>query len=72
MEDTRAVSGWLGAQELLTGQVKSVDEVIEAIDAVTANDLARVAQDLFRADRLALGLVGPYRSPKRFAPLLSF
>ncbi len=70
MEDTRSVSGWLGAQELLSRHVRTVDEVVEAIDAVTTEDLRRVARNLFRTERLALAIVGPYRSDRRFAPLL--
>lgn len=70
MEDTRSVSGWLGAQELLNRHVRTVDEVVEAIDAVTTEDLRRVARTLFRTERLALAIVGPYRSDRRFAPLL--
>lgn len=70
MEDTRSVSGWLGVQELLTGRIRTVDEVVAAIDAVTAADLSRVANDLFRPDRLALAVVGPYRGEKRFQSLL--
>jgi predicted Zn-dependent peptidase len=70
MEDTRSVSGWLGVQELLTGKVKSVDDVVEQVDAVTVEDLRRVANDLFRTERLAMAIVGPFRSEKRFAPLL--
>ena len=70
MEDTRSVSGWLGVQELLTGKVRSVDEVVETVEAVTTDDLRRVANDLFRTERLAMAIVGPFRSDKRFAPLL--
>ncbi len=70
MEDTRSVSGWLGAQELLNRHVRTVDEVVEAIDAVTTEDLRRVARTLFRTERLALAIVGPYRSDRRFASLL--
>lgn len=70
MEDTRAVSGWLGVQELLTGRVRTVDEVVESVEAVTTDDLRRVATDLFAGDRLGMALVGPFRSEKRFASLL--
>jgi predicted Zn-dependent peptidase len=70
MEDTRSVSGWLGVQELLTGRVRSVDEVVETVEAVTTDDLRRVADDLFRTERLAVAIVGPFRSDKRFVPLL--
>jgi predicted Zn-dependent peptidase len=70
MEDTRSVSGWLGVQELLLGRVRTVDEVVEQIERVTTDDLRRVANDLFRTERLAMAVVGPFRSDKRFAPLL--
>lgn len=70
MEDTRSVSGWLGVQEILAGRVRTVDEVVESIEAVTTDDLRRVANDLLRSDRLAMAVVGPFRSDRRFAPLL--
>lgn len=35
MEDTRAVAGWIGSQELLLDEIKTVDEIVERIDAVT-------------------------------------
>jgi predicted Zn-dependent peptidase len=70
MEDTRSVSGWIGAQELLTGEVRSVDDVVEKVEAVTTDDLRRVARALFRPETLNVAIVGPFRSAKRFLPLL--
>ena len=70
MEDTRSVSGWLGIQELLLGRVRTADEVVEVLDAITADDVARVARDLFLTDQLSLAIVGPFRGNKRFASLL--
>ena len=70
LEDTRAVAGWLGGQELLLGRVYSLDEVVALLDAVTADDLRRVAAALLVTDQLYLALVGPFRSDRRFAPLL--
>lgn len=70
MEDTRAVSGWLGAQELLLGQVKSVDEAVEEMERVTVEDLKRIANVLLVSDQLYFAAVGPFRSDKRFAALL--
>ncbi|MGH2598073.1 MAG: M16 family metallopeptidase [Dehalococcoidia bacterium] len=71
MEDTRSVSGWVGVQELLTGEVRSVDDVVEQVEAVTTEDLWRLANALFRTEALNVALVGPYRSEKRFQPLLT-
>lgn len=72
LEDSRAVAGWLGSQELLLGRVSPVDEVIGRIDAVTAEDVARVAQRVLTEDRLKLAVVGPHRGDKAFHKLLRF
>ena len=70
MEDTRAVSSWIGSQELLTGTVKTVDEVVEQIDAITAEEVQRVACTLIKPERLNLAVVGPFRSDRPFYRLL--
>jgi len=71
MEDSRAVSSWNGGQELLRREIRSVDDVVNAIDAVTAQDIQRVAQDVIRDEKANLAVVGPYRSEDRFARLLA-
>jgi predicted Zn-dependent peptidase len=65
MEDTRSVSSWLGAQELLWGEVKTPEEIVKAIDQVNEDDVQRVA------DKLNLAVVGPYKSEGRFLSLLT-
>ena len=71
MEDTRSVSGWIGAQELLLDAVRSVDDVVAEMEAVTLDDLQRVARAILDPARLHLAVVGPYRSDRRFAGLLN-
>jgi len=70
MEDTRSVVGWMGAQELLLGRIMTVDEVVEIIEAVTPDDLHRIARSLYVPERLSLALVGPLKDGDRFAQLL--
>jgi len=71
MEDTRAVSGWLGGQEILTGEILSPEEVVARLDAVTPVDLERVLACILRREKLNLAIVGPHRSERRFLPLLN-
>lgn len=71
MEDTRAVASWLGGQELLRREILSVDEVLEVVDAVSAESLERVAQELWRPEVFRLAVVGPFRSASRFQKLLA-
>ena len=70
MEDTRAVAGWIGTQELHLGKMRSPEEVLSLVDAVTLEDIQRVAQTLLVTEKLNLAIVGPYRSNRRFLPLL--
>lgn len=59
MEDTRSVAGWLGSQELLTGEVLTVDEVVARIEAVTLDHLLAVGRRLLRPELATLAVVGP-------------
>lgn len=70
MEDTRNVSGWAGGQELLLGTVRTVEEAVAEMEAVTPDDLRRLAREILDPARFYLAVVGPYKSDKRFAALL--
>lgn len=71
LEDTRAVSSWTGAQELLRDKIMTVEEAVATIDGISAADIHRVAANTFTTERLRLAIVGPYRSEGRFLHLLS-
>ena len=66
MEDTRAVASWAGAQELLYDKVLTVDEVVEQVEAVTTDDVVRVANRYLTPEKVGLAVVGPYRSDRQF------
>ena len=70
MEDTRSVASWVGGQESLTGQILTVDEVLKEVDAVSADDVKRVAGQLLITEKLNLALVGPHRSDRGLHRLL--
>ena len=65
MEDTRAVSAWMGAQEMLLGEVVEVDEVAERVNGVGVDDVHRVANELLRTEELRMAVVGPHRGGAR-------
>ncbi len=70
MEDTRAVAAWAGSQQMLYGEVRTVDEVVERVDAITAEDAVDAAKTYLPTDKLMLAVVGPYRSDRRFQTML--
>lgn len=61
MDETRHVASWIGGQEALHDRVLTVDEALAAIDAVTVDDIQRVARDLIRDEGLRLAAVAPAR-----------
>jgi predicted Zn-dependent peptidase len=62
LEDPFAVATWFIRQVLLTPEVLDPDETLARIDAVEARDIQRLAQTLFREERLNLAVVGPFDS----------
>ena len=57
-------------RELLEGSAVEPDEVLAGLQAVTAEDVQRVAVDILGGE-LRLALIGPFDDPSRFEPLLS-
>ena len=70
MEDTRAVSGWMGNQETLLGRILDLDDVVERVNGVTLEELRRVANDILVTDKLNMAVVGPCRGKLRLQRLL--
>lgn len=73
LEDTMAVSGWFGRQEALGGERLTVEQIMERVAAIDAEELMRVAQQLFQAGQSRLAIVGPHkrRDEARFQALLA-
>ena len=72
LEDPRGMILYGLRTEVLEGRTREPDEVLAGLDAVTVDDIQRVAQDIVREDRLNLAVIGPFDDPARFEPLLSF
>ncbi len=72
MEDSRSVAAWLASQELLTGQVTTVEDAVTLIDRVGPDDVARAAGRVVDENLLKLAVVGPHRSSEALLKLLHF
>jgi predicted Zn-dependent peptidase len=72
LEDPKGMILFGLRNEVLEGTLREPDEVLAALDAVTIEDVQRVAQDIIREDRLNFALIGPFDDPERFEKLLAF
>jgi predicted Zn-dependent peptidase len=57
-------------KEVLEGRAPDPEEILAALDAVTADDVQRVAQDVIADERLRLALIGPFEDAQHFDALL--
>ncbi|MCA1724986.1 MAG: insulinase family protein, partial [Thermomicrobia bacterium] len=70
MEGSASVAMDVIRQELLRGRVRTPDERRAEVDAVTKEDVFRVANDLFKPERLHLAMCGPFDDPTHFESLV--
>jgi predicted Zn-dependent peptidase len=57
-------------REVLEKRLPDPSEVLAGLDAVTVEDVSRVAQELISADRFRLAVIGPFDDAARFESLL--
>ena len=70
LEGTGAVSQFLGQQELLAGPIMVADEVVAALEAVTAEAVREMAEEICRGG-LRAAVIGPFSKPQLFEKALA-
>ncbi len=72
LEDSEEYAHLMGKQALLYPKIESVDAILKKIDAVTADDVLRLARELFQEEKFRLALIGPFEDPAHFEKLLHY
>ena len=57
-------------REVLEGAAIEPEELLAGLDAVTAEDIHRVARDIIGGSGLRMALIGPFDEPEKFEQLL--
>ncbi len=70
MEDSWSVAARNGSHLMRYGRVIPVEQVVAEIEAVTLDDVQRVARRLITPDHLHLAIIGPYAEAQPFEALL--
>ena len=71
LEDSRAVAGFYGSQELLEKKIDTPEEVVEKIKKVTIEEVQDVAKRYFVNKGLNLAAIGNFDDGQRFEKLLA-
>jgi predicted Zn-dependent peptidase len=59
LENNASIADRIGLQLVLLGRVKSIDEMMAAIEAVTIDDVQRVAREMLAPEKLRFAIVAP-------------
>jgi predicted Zn-dependent peptidase len=65
LETTNGVAFWLTYQELLMGEIRSIEDELSLVDAVIAADIRRVANALLGAP-MQMAVIGPFTRDTSF------
>lgn len=72
LESSDAVASFVANQEISSGKILTPKEKFAKTNKVTADDLQRVANDIFVDNKLNLALIGPFKNKKAFEKILKF
>lgn len=70
MEDSESVAMILARHELLYEDIENYNDIAKAIDAVSMEDIKRIANELFQPEKIHLSVIGPYEGAERFEAVL--
>ena len=62
LEDSSALAGFYGKQEILGEKVKTPEEKLEEIKRVTLEDVLKVAREILQREKSSLAVIGPDKS----------
>lgn len=71
LENSKGIAMAFSESLLFYGKIMTPEEKLERIKAVTAEEVQKVAQDIMRAERLNMAVIGPYKDSHPFEGLLA-
>lgn len=69
LEDSAELATWYGNQDLFLHKMRTPDEQLARIDAVTLSQVKKVAQEVIKRDKLCCAIIGPWGDKAKFATL---
>ena len=70
LESSDDIANFFGMQELIKGEMKTIEEKAKLLNAVTANDVRNLARKIFVNKNLNLAIIGPIKDDKKLRALL--
>ena len=62
---------FIGFQQVIKKKIEQPEEMMEKMNAVTAEDVRNLAQEIFVDEKLNLAIIGPYKDTEMFSKILT-
>ncbi len=72
LESSDSLAQFYAMQEILRKPLLLPEDCVKEIQTVTAEQIQKVAQEIFKTDQLNLALIGPFKESSSFEKLLHF
>ena len=72
LESSDDIANFFGGQELLKKEIKSAEEKAREIRKVTAKEIKKLANEIFKNEKLNLAIIGPFKDKEKFSKILKF
>lgn len=72
LETSEDRADFVGGQEILRGKIEPVADLLKKIEKVRAEDVKRLANEIFKDKNLNLALIGPHKNEKALKKFLTF
>ena len=70
MEDSSFIASWLGKQELLTNETKTLEQKVKEMEKVTQAQIKRIANKIFNNKKVSIAVIGPLKDGKQLKKLI--
>ena len=70
LESSDFQASFYSLEELLTDKILTPEEKFAKLDKVTISDVQKIAQNIFKPEKLNLAIIGPHKSKSKFQSLL--
>lgn len=72
LEATDDIANFYGGQELLKGEMKTIEEKAKLFESVSARDIQNMAKKIFTNKNINLAIIGPFKDKAKFTKILKF
>ncbi|HNW71322.1 MAG TPA: pitrilysin family protein [Candidatus Paceibacterota bacterium] len=72
LESSDDIANFYGGQELLKKEIKNAEEKAKEIRKVTSKEIKKMANEIFKDEKLNLALIGPFKEKDKFSKILKF